>query len=265
MLRNKLALLALMISALGACGGRSGLRVGVDGGSGIDGGGTGTQLDGKVDTRPSDASSLPDGRRIDTDAIGDTTDPRGNGDGRVGDGGGLVTDARPDIPLTGNPDGNRPDLVLNPDALRDTGTDGPGGTTNPEVAATLSSVEISPSSPITVNVGTPVTITITAIYSDNTTKDVSGSATVTSANTSVLTVAGTTLTGLGTSVATTTITATYQGKNATATVTVNGTNPLLSISISGAPTASLAVGGTATLVATGVFTDGTKQDVTATA
>src|ERR1019366_3966812 len=167
MLRNKLALLALMISALGACGGRSGLRVGVDGGSGIDGGGTGTQVDGKVDTRSSDALSLPDGGRIDTDAIGDTTDGRGNGDGRVGDGGGLVPDARPDIPSTGNPDGSRPDLVFNPDALRDTGTgtgtgtDGPGGTTNPEVAATLSSVEISPSSPITVNVGTPVTITIT--------------------------------------------------------------------------------------------------------
>jgi uncharacterized protein YjdB len=131
--------------------------------------------------------------------------------------------------------------------------------------ATLTSIEISPSSPITINVGTPRTLTITAVYSNNTTEDVSSSATVTSADTSILTVSGNTLTGLGTTIATTTITVTYQGQNATATVTVNGTNPLLSISISGAPTASLAVGGTATLVATGVFTDGTKQDVTATA
>ena len=116
-----------MISALGACGGRSGLRVSVDGGSGIDGGGTGTQLDGKVDTRPSDVLALPDGGRIDTDAIGDTTDGRANGDGPVGDGV-LLTDARQDGPSPGNPDGNRADLVVNPDARRDVGADGPGGT-----------------------------------------------------------------------------------------------------------------------------------------
>jgi hypothetical protein len=47
----------------------------------------------------------------------------------------------------------------------------------------------------------------------------------------------------------TTITATYQGKTATATVTVNGSNPLVSISIDDVPTTALAVGETVTLAA----------------
>jgi len=132
--------------------------------------------------------------------------------------------------------------------------DGGGGT-----AVTLTSLEISPPNP-TVNIGVPLLLEITGVYSDGSTKDVSSSSTVTSSSTSILTVSGTTLSGV--KAGTATITATDQGKTATATVTVVATT-LQSISIQAV--APVPVGQTMNLVATGVFADGSKQDVTAQA
>ena len=58
---------------------------------------------------------------------------------------------------------------------------------------------------------------------------------MTSANTTILTVAGATLTGLGTTTASTTITVTYQGQTSTAPVTVVGQKSLTSISLNNVP------------------------------
>jgi trimeric autotransporter adhesin len=289
MTRTRFVFLSIFALSIGACGGRNGLHLQVedaDGGLSIDG--------GRVNGKASDGGSTfspevahLDGGIVNADGPGGTigidgrgfgnadgpggfgnTDGRGFGNTETGGFGNTETgrppvDAPTDATTPGNPDG-RPGDAGPPDGrLVPDGRGGPP--TNPDAAATLSSIEISPSGALTVNVGTPLTLTITAVYSDDTTKDVSSTATVESANTSILTVSGTTLTGLGTSVANTTITASFGGKSVTATVTVNGTNPLASIGISGVPTSSLAVGATVTLVATGVFTDGTKQDVTANA
>jgi uncharacterized protein YjdB len=108
--------------------------------------------------------------------------------------------------------------------------------------------------------GTTLPVVITAVYSDGSTKDVSSSSTVTSSAAAYVSVSGTTLTGVHPGTAT--ITATYQGKTATATVTVVDTT-LQSISIQ--TVAPVPVGQTVNLVATGVFADGSKQDVTSQA
>ena len=275
MTRTRLILCLALIGAMGACGGRSGLHVlagGGDGGGVGDGGRADGRLDGRLDGVPTDArlDGVPTDARLD----GVPTDARLDG---------VPTDARLDVPAT--------------DARRDVGgTGGTGGTggiggiggiggtagndggrdvptttggspdASVDAAPTLSSIQISSlSSPIVVNVGTPVPFTVTAIYSDNSKADVTSSAQVTSSNTAVLTISGTNLVGAGTANATATITATYQGKTATANVTIVGNNPLVSISIDQVPTSPLAIGQTVNLVATGVFTDGTKQDLTSQA
>ncbi len=155
---------------------------------------------------------------------------------------------RPDV---ARPEAGRPEVPPPPiDGPRDTLLD---------AAPTLTSIEISPPNP-SLATGTSLPVVITAVYSDGSTRDVSSSATVTSSDTSILTVSGATLTGV--KAGTATITATYQGKTATATVTV-GDSPLVSISIASVP--PIAIGGTANLVATGVFANGSKQDVTSQA
>jgi trimeric autotransporter adhesin len=222
-------------------------------------------LDGRGDGGP--PNNRPDG--VASDGRNDVAQTDGRNDV-------AQTDGRNDVAQTdGLPDGARPadgrDVAL-PDGPLDLPAlpDGPpreGPPGRPDVAppVTLTGIEISPASPIVVNVGTPRQILVTAVFSNNTTQDVSGSAAVTSADTSILTVSGTTLNGKGTTVASTTITATYQGQTATATVTVNGTNPLVSISINRVPANPLAAGAMVSLTATGVFTDGTRQDVTSQA
>ena len=295
MTRTRFAFLSLLPLALAACGGRSGLHV-----ESADGGGSGdAKLDGKRDVNadgagavnidavfpgdvPADAPSpdglTPDRSPIDTSLadranvldvrpfeVGTADVARPDGarldgagtDGRIGLSDGVNT--RPEGGIL-PPDGANADV---PRFVRDGGT--PPPIDAPPV--TLTGIEISPASPIIVNVGTSRTLTITAIYSNNTTQDVSSSATVTSANAAILTVSGMTLNGSPTvtSTATTTITATYQGQTATATVNVNGTNPLTKISINQVPTIPLAIGAVVNLTATGIFADGTSQDVTAQA
>jgi hypothetical protein len=255
--RARLAFSSMLLAlTLAACGGRSGLRaVATASGSELDGGSY--DAIGSHDGGPGlEVSPLRDGGgdaiRADALPLGDLVlgadSPFRNTDAPSADTRGFGTpDGRPDLGSPSDlPSGDAPQLVV----------DGP--------TATLKSISIYPN-PITVNVGTPLTITVTAIYSNNTTQDVSSAASVTSANTTILTVAGATLTGLGTTSASTTITATYQTATATANVTVNGQNPLTSISINNVPTTALAVGATVNLTATGIFANGTSQDVTSQA
>jgi len=242
MTRTRLVLCLGLIGALGACGGRSGLHVASgDGGPAADGNAAGrfdggTQpalLDGNPGTQMGTEVGSPDSR-----SGGGTPDVRAEADGPA--------TAR-DVPSA---DANRAEAATAIDGSRDVSV----GT-----GPTLSSIEISPPNP-TVNVGVPLSVVITAVYSDGSTKDVSSSSTVTSGSTSILTVSGATLSGV--KAGTATITASYQGKTATATVTVVAT-ALQSISIQAV--APVPIGQTVNLVATGVFADGSKQDVTAQA
>jgi len=282
MTRARLVLCLALIGAMGACGsGRSGLRV-----FSRDGGGAGDgSADGRFEAGLGSDTRLEGGMRDTAGEVGisDAGIEVGISDVRVADAapevraeaGGLdvgrdVASAEgsraeaggPDVPRDGAIDApvtdGRPDVATPTDAARDSTTDA--------VVGTLSSIEISStSSPIVVNVGTPVPFTVTAIYSDSTRQVVTSSASVTSSNTAILTISGGSLVGAGTATATATITATYQGQTATAPVTVVGNNPLKSISIDQVPTSPLAVGETVSLVATGVFADASKQDVTAQA
>ncbi|HJX65890.1 MAG TPA: Ig-like domain-containing protein [Polyangia bacterium] len=281
MTRTRLVLCLALIGTMGACGGRNGLRVSRGDGGSVGDGGTAGRFDG--------------GLRSDAKLDGGMTDARaevGVSDARieVGISDVRVAEAAPEVRAeagrldvgrdVASAEGSRAE-VGGPDVPRDgaidvpvtdgrldvsTPTDASRDSTTDRVAVTLSSIEISSSSsPIVVNVGTPVPFTVTAIYSDSTRQAVTSSATVTSSNTAVLTISGSNLVGAGTATATATITATYQSQTATAPVTVVGNNPLKSISIDQVPTSPLAVGQTVNLVATGVFADASKQDVTAQA
>ena len=271
MTRTRLVLCLALIGAMGACGGRSGLRAQGrgDGGSSdgrFDGGETGRSegglgSDARIEAGPpapgfeggvpdtrsdvaiSDASTDVAASDVRTDVA--TPDTRVvTPDVRTEAGG---TDAGRDLPVLAEV--GRPEVLPPPDA-REAGGD---------VPAALSSIEIALASP-TVGVGTTIAFVVTAIYADSSTANVSSSATVTSSATTILTVSGTTLTGV--KAGTATITAFYQGRTATAPVTVFD-SPLQSISVGAVQ--PIAIGGTVNLVATGVFANGNKQDVTAQA
>ena len=266
MTRTRLVLCLALIGAMGACGGRSGLHPLFGDGSGEAEDGS---ADGRLDGRGQDSRSdggLGSDTRIEvgtSDARTETgtSDARtetGTSDVRVVD---VAPDVRPeaggpdtgrDVALAevGRPEVGRPDVLPPIDAQRDAPVD---------AAPTLTSIEISPPNPILVT-GTTLPVVITAVYSDGSTKDVSSLSTVTSSAPAYVTVSGTTLTGVHPGTAT--ITATYQGKTATATVIVVDTT-LQSISIQ--TVAPVPVGQTVNLVATGVFADGSKQDVTSQA
>ncbi len=188
----------------------------------------------------------------------------GRFDGRPGD---VRSDARLDV--VQRLDGSRPDVradVAREVRLPDVRTDGSrfdGRRTDASdggQVVTLVGIEIAPAT-ITVNLGTPIAVKITAVYSDNANTDVSSSASLSSGDTSVVTVSGVTLTGV--KAGTSTISASYQGKTASAKVTVVDNNPLKSVSIDSIP--ALAIGGTSNLIATGVFANGSRQDVTSLA
>ena len=266
MTRTRLVLCLALIGAMGACGGRSGLHpLFGDGSSEAEDGSADGRLDGRGQDSRSDGGLGSDTRievgTSDARTETGTSDARtetGTSDVRVVD---VAPDVRPeaggpdtgrDVALAevGRPEVGRPDVLPPIDAQRDAPVD---------AAPTLTSIEISPPNPILVT-GTTLPVVITAVYSDGSTKDVSSLSTVTSSAPAYVTVSGTTLTGVHPGTAT--ITATYQGKTATATVIVVDTT-LQSISIQ--TVAPVPVGQTVNLVATGVFADGSKQDVTSQA
>ena len=267
MTRTRLVLCLALIGATGACGGRSGLHpLFGDGSSEAEDG----SADGRLDSGRQD-SRLDGGLGSDTRievGISDARTDAGISDARAeaGTSDVRVVDVAPDVRAeAGGPDSGR-DVALAEVGRPEVGrpevlpppTDGPRDAPV-DAAPTLTSIEISPPNPILVT-GTTLPVVITAVYSDGSTKDVSSLSTVTSSAAAYVSVSGTTLTGVHPGTAT--ITATYQGKTATATVTVVDTT-LQSISIQAV--APVPVGQTVNLVATGVFADGSKQDVTSQA
>ncbi len=126
--------------------------------------------------------------------------------------------------------------------------------------ATLVSISFAPQSP-TVAAGTQTQITVTGLYSDGTTQNLTGSSSFSSSNNAVATVstAGV-ITGVlpGTAV----ITVTTGGATSTLNVTTSVAT-LSSLAITPNPPANFAKGTTQQFTATGTFSDGTTQDLTA--
>ncbi|MBK6604623.1 MAG: Ig-like domain-containing protein [Leptospiraceae bacterium] len=139
---------------------------------------------------------------------------------------------------------------------------------------TVSSVTVSPSTK-TIAKGTTTQFTATATYSDGSTADVTKTAVWTSSNTSFGTVDTSSTTGgiaRGIAAGAATITAAIGGKSATANLTVTSAT-LVSISIgnginsgTGLPASSgpftIAKGTTKKYYAVGVYSDGSKQEIT---
>jgi trimeric autotransporter adhesin len=246
MRRNSLAILAVLVGTLGACGGRSTLRINPNSGDAGDSLGLAdVKLDIKLDTPASaDVANLGDAPADATKRDNATADTP------------IADSARTDLAA----DAPRTDVTVAPDT-RDGGVPEVGGTDGRgDAAPTLVSIELTPPSP-TIQVKIPYTgLVVTALMSDGTTADVTAAATYASSDATVIQISGHSLTGLTAGSAT--VTATYQGKTATAKVTVMS-SPLQSISIDGV--APVSVGQFILVTATGVFADGTKQDITAQA
>lgn len=141
-------------------------------------------------------------------------------------------------------------LTMTIDCARpvDAGVDAPGAPAR---------IEILPAAP-SVAAGTTIEVSVIATHDDLTTADVAADAAWTSADPSIASVTGRTLTAFRPG--DTTITAMYQGRASTMRVTV--TDPVLR-SIDVAPSnPSILVGRTRQFSATGFFSDGTTTDLT---
>ena len=125
-------------------------------------------------------------------------------------------------------------------------------------AATLVSIAVSPANP-SIAAGNSQPFTATGNYSDGTTKDVTSTATWSSATPTVATI---TSGGVATGVATgkSSISATMTGITGSTTLTVSAA-ALASIAVS-PQGADVALGSTLPFTATGVYTDGSTQDLT---
>jgi trimeric autotransporter adhesin len=124
--------------------------------------------------------------------------------------------------------------------------------------AVLQSIQVSPAGP-SIAVGLTQQMTATGKYSDNSSKDLTNSATWNSSNTSTASVSSN---GMAASKAqgSTTITATYSGVGGNTTLTV--TAPALTQLTISPANASLALGTGLQLTATGTYTDGSTQTLT---
>jgi uncharacterized protein YjdB len=125
-------------------------------------------------------------------------------------------------------------------------------------SAALSSIAITPTV-FSIASGQSKQLSVQAVYSDGTTQDVTAQVTWNSATTAVATVNSNGLV-TGGSPGTSTITATYASKQATALVTVTATQ-LQSIVVTPA-SASIATGQTQAFTANGIFSDGSTTDIT---
>jgi hypothetical protein len=129
--------------------------------------------------------------------------------------------------------------------------------------ATLVSVAVTPANP-TIDIAATQQFTATGTYSDGTTRNVTKLAGWTSSDTAageVSTAAGSQGLATGRGMGRTTITASYSGKSGSTTLTVSSA-ALAAIEVT--PTnPSIALGTNGQFTATGTFTDGTTQDLTA--
>lgn len=141
------------------------------------------------------------------------------------------------------------------------GLGGREGTATVEVTApVLQSIAVSPAS-ASVAKGLTSSFTATGHYSDGSTQDLTGSATWSSSNVAVATVAGPVATGAG--VGTTSISAVHGGKSGQASLTV--TAPVVQAVTVAPASASVAKGLAQAFTATAQLSDATTEDVTATA
>ena len=138
-----------------------------------------------------------------------------------------------------------------------------GSTTMAVTAATLVSISVSPTSP-SIAMGTARQFAATGIFSDNTVQDLTAAASWTSMTPAVATIGDTAgVKGRASALAagTTTITATYGGKTGSSLLTVTAAT-LTTVEVS--PTnPSIAKGTSRQFNATAIFSDTTKQDITA--
>lgn len=149
------------------------------------------------------------------------------------------------------------------------GGGGGSSTTPPPPAPTLSAVQVTAQSTgagsLSLAAGSTSQLVATALYSDGSKKTVTDSASWTSATPTVATVGSTTNPGRvsGVAAGSASVTATYQSVSGSTTVTVTAVT-LTSVSLSATKTV-LPAGLTSELAVTGVYSDGTHQDLTASA
>jgi trimeric autotransporter adhesin len=138
-----------------------------------------------------------------------------------------------------------------------------GSTTLTVTSATLASIQVSPTNP-RIALATTRQFTATGIYSDNTIQDITASVSWSSSSTTVATISNTAgSNGLATAIAagSTAITATSGGVSGSTTLTVTSAT-LVSVQV--APiNPSIASGTIRQFVATGIYSDNTIQDMTA--
>jgi uncharacterized protein YjdB len=255
MTKTRLALFFILVGTLGACGGRSALKnPSNDAGNDAD---MGASPDGKSDTYrivpdvppPADvpppdvadalspdvlAADYPDVARLDGPADGVKNDVPADG-----------------VRNDGVADGPRDGIPIPIDMRSDGGVD---------AIPTLVSLGVTPpSATIVVGVGYNALV-VTAVYSDGSSVDVTSQSTYTSGDVTIVQVSGHTLTGV--KAGSTPVKVAYSGLTAVVNVTVSA-SPLQSISIDGTTTVS--VGQYILVTATGIYGDGSKQDLTAQA
>lgn len=239
--RTRFVLLFTLIATFSACGGRSSLRPLTFDGGAPDGRITDAKLDGLT------TDGLRDGVR---DGVQDGIRLDGTFPDTARDG------IRPDIAQDGvRLDVPGVDVVRRDTIVADTRDSG-----SPDVPKTLASIQATPSS-ITVSIGVPFTsLVVTGLYSDGTTADLTAKALLTSADTHVEILSGQTF--VGRTVGIGEIKVSVGGRTTTIGVTVSA-SPLQTITVESV--GSLMVGQSTQVIATGIFADGTKQDVTTSA
>jgi uncharacterized protein YjdB len=128
-------------------------------------------------------------------------------------------------------------------------------------AADLVSVAVTPATP-SIAIGATQAFVATASYSDGSTRDVTVGSTWTSATPAVATVNVTSGVAKGVSAGSAIITASFSGKNGSATLTVT---PVTVVSLAVSPQGPvLQIGATQQLAATATYSDGSTSDVTKT-
>ncbi|MFZ3340000.1 MAG: Ig-like domain-containing protein [Terriglobales bacterium] len=144
-------------------------------------------------------------------------------------------------------------------ALVMAGCGGGSGSGTGSKSAVLQSIQIAPGTP-SIAAGAAQQFKATGLYSDNSSKDLTKSATWSSSNTAAATISNV---GLAATKAqgSVTITASYSGVSGSTTLTVTAA-ALAALAVAPA-NASLPLGTTVQLSATGTFTDGTTLDMTA--
>ena len=135
---------------------------------------------------------------------------------------------------------------------------GSGGAGGGAAVPTLTRIEIAPPV-VTLAQGTTLSLTVTADYADGSSVDVTASSALASSDLGVATVSGRSVNAVAPGSAT--ITATFMGATATSQLTVTAAT-LQTLTIDPAAP-SVAAGTSVDLVATGLFSDGSKQDVSA--